>query len=57
MQLHVFCKVDINIVALSTKWSTGQKVLDYPFQFHFGLNTTYFKVLLVVHAQVLDTCN
>ena len=47
----------INILAWSTKWSTGQKELDYPFQFHFDLNTNYFKVLIllsVAHAQAFD---
>ena len=35
----------IFILALAVKWSTGQKEwLDHPFQFHFDLNTNYFKV-------------
>ena len=38
-------------------WSTDQKELDSPFKFHFDLNTNYFEVLSVAHAQVLDTCN
>ena len=56
---EAFHLVYIIKLALSTKWSTDQKELDldYPFKFHFDLNTNYFKVLSVAQAQVLDTCN
>ena len=45
LSLLAFHLVSINILTLTTKWSTGQKELDHPFKFHFDLNTKYSKVL------------